>query len=187
MDDIEYLLDLDTYYAHGYGNELNKRLACAAVNDMIHHMDTTNEPNAVAYFTHSESVEELISALQAQQDSDTLRADNYYSMSRRKWRTSEIAPFASNFAAVKYSCPNEVQHDKVMFFLNEKPLYFDWCKVGLCDLSDIKVRYKEYTEVNCDEYFCSGYNAANSLYTHGIYVLAIPTIVATLFSLATYS
>lgn len=187
VDDLEYLMDLDTYYRHGYGNELNKRLSCAAVNDMIEHLETDNEPSAIAYFTHSESVEELLTALQAVKDSDTLRADNYYSMSRRKWRTSEIAPFASNFAAVKYSCPNEVQRDKVMFFLNEKPLYFDWCKVGLCDVSEIKERYKEYTDANCDEYFCSGYSAGNSLYTNTMYVLTIPAMIKTLFSLTTWS
>lgn len=168
VDDLEYLYDLDTYYGRGYanGNELNKRLACAAVNDMIHHLETDNEPKAVAYFTHSEAVLLLLTALQAFRDSEPLRADNFYSMSRRKWRTSEISPFASNFAAVKYACPNEVEREKIMFFLNEKPLYFDWCKVGLCNLSEIKERYREYTEANCDEYFCSGYNAANSLSTY---------------------
>lgn len=184
VDDLEYLYDLEQYYGYGYGNVLNKRLVCAAVNDMIRNLDTNNEPNAVAYFTHSESVELLLTALDFVKDSEPLRADNYYSMSRRKWRTSEISPFATNLAVVKYVCPNEVEREKVMFFLNEKPLYFDGlCKVGLCNLSEIKERYREYTNANCDEYFCSGYNAANSLYTHTISVLALPAVVLMRFSL----
>lgn len=183
VDDLEYLYDLQDYYGRGYGIEANKRISCAAVKDMIEHLGTDSGPNAVAYFTHSESVLLLLTALRAAKDSDSLRADNYYSMSRRKWRTSEIAPFASNFAAVKYSCLNEVEREKIMFFLNEKPLYFDWCKVGLCNLSEIKERYKEYTDANCDEYFCGGGNAANSLSTYRISVLTLPVIAVTLFSL----
>lgn len=109
VDDLEYLYDLETYYGRGYGIELNNRLACAAISDMIHHLETDSEPNAVAYFTHSESVLLLLTALGAVKDSQPLRADNYYNMSHRKWRSSEITPFASNFAAVKYSCPNEVR------------------------------------------------------------------------------
>lgn len=184
MDDLEYLYDLETYYVRGYGRELNKRLECAAVKDLIQHLKTDSEPNAVAYFTHSQSILLLLTALQAAKDSEPLRADNYYSMSRRKWRTSEISAFATNLAVVKYSCPNDVEHEKVMFFLNEKPLYFDWCKVGLCNLSEIKERYREYTEANCDEYFCSGINAAQPLTTYALYVLTIPTIAVTLWSLA---
>lgn len=186
IDELEYLLDLDTYYGHGYGNELNNRLACAAVSDMIQHLASNDQPNAIAYFAHSESVELLLTALQAVKDSQPLRADNYYTMSHRKWRNSEIAPFASNFAAVKYYCPNDVEHDKIMFFLNEKPLYFDFdfCKVGLCDLSGIKERYKVYTDANCDEYFCSGYNGAGSmLRTDAVYAITIPAITIALFSL----
>lgn len=185
VDDLEYLYDLETYYARGYGRELNSRLDCAAVKDMIHHLETDDQPNAIAYFTHSESVLLLLTALRTVKDSEPLRADNYYSMSRRKWRTSEISPFGSNFAAVKYSCPNEVESEKIMFFLNEKPLYFDWCKVGLCNLNEVKDRYKEYTEVNCDEYYCSGYSAANSLSTYTISVLMIPLIMVALRSFAT--
>lgn len=72
-----------------------------------------------------------------------------------------------------------------MFFLNEKPLYFDsLCKVGLCDLSEIKQRYKTYTEANCDEYFCSGYNSANFLSAYTISMLAIPVVAVRLFSIS---
>lgn len=144
IDDLEYLEDLQTYYKSGFGQKLNSRIQCAAIKDMLHHLESNNLPKTVAYFTHSKSILLLLTALKAVKDSDSLRADNYYSMSRRKWRLSEISPFSSNLAAIKYDCPNEVEREKVMFFLNEKPISFDWCKVGLCNWSDIKENYHEY-------------------------------------------
>lgn len=163
IDDLEYLEDLQKYYKSGYGRKLNSRVQCAAVNDMLHHLETNNLPKTVVYFTHSKSVLLLLTALRFLKDSDSPRADNYYSMSHRKWRLSNISPFASNLAAIKYDCPNELERDKVMFFLNEKPLLLDWCKVGLCNWSEIKERYKDFTNANCDEYFCSESGASSIL------------------------
>lgn len=122
---------------------------------MLYHLGNNELPKAVAYFTHSKAILLFLTALQAAKDSDSLRADNYYSMSRRKWRTNDLSPFGSNLAAIKYDCPNEIEREKVMFFLNEKPLNFDWCKVGLCNWSDIKDRYKDFTQANCNDYFCT--------------------------------
>lgn len=163
IDDLEYLEDLEKYYRSGYGRKLNSRMSCAAVNDMLYHLENNQLPKTIAYFTHSKSILLLLDALQAVKDSDALRADNYYSMSRRKWRLSDITPFSANVAAIKYECPNELEREKVMFFLNEKPLHFDWCKVGLCNWSDVRERYKEFTKVNCDDYFCNGSGASNVL------------------------
>lgn len=96
IDDLEYLEDLQKYYKSGYGRKLNGRVQCVAVNDMIHHLETNNLPKTVVYFTHSKSVLLLLTALRFLKDSDSPRADNYYSMSHRKWRLSNISPFGSN-------------------------------------------------------------------------------------------
>lgn len=178
IDEVEYLEDLGKYHNSGYGRKISANMACAAVNDMLHHLDNNNQPKAVAYFTHSKSVLLLLRALQAHKDSDSLRADNYYSMSRRKWRVSEISPFATSLAVIKYECPNEVEPEKVMFFQNEKPLYFDWCKVGLCSLREVKERYREFTQVNCNEYFCSGTSGAGTL---SAYVTVMVSLLAITF------
>lgn len=156
--DLEYPEDLRKYYECGYGLESNERLLCGLVNDMLDHLESNEEPKAVVYLTHSSSLLLMLTALKAFKDEDTLRADNYHSMSNRKWRLSEIAPFASNIAIVKYDCPNDVEREKVKFFLNEKPIEFDGCEMGLCDLKEVKERYKEYKQANCDEYFCSNSN-----------------------------
>lgn len=182
VNDIEYLEDLKAFYEYSYGRKPSARLACASVNDMIRHLDSNTGPNAVNYFAHSKGVVLLLTALHGAQDSEFIRADNYYNMLQRKWRLSDLTPFAANFAAVKYDCPNDVAREKVMFFLNEKPLYFNWCKVGLCSLNEVKERYKEYTDANCDEYFCSGYNSGSTLSTYIVSVLA-PLFAVTLITL----
>lgn len=153
--DLEYPETIRKYYESGHGREANGRFLCALVNDMLDHLENNDEPKVVAYLTHSSSLLLLLTSLGTFNDSEPLRADNYYRLTDRKWRLSKIAPFAANFAAVKYDCPNDDESEKVKFFLNEEPIDFEMCDNGLCDMSVVKERYKEFTKANCDEYFCS--------------------------------
>ncbi|XP_031619129.1 multiple inositol polyphosphate phosphatase 1-like [Contarinia nasturtii] len=162
---LEYPEDLRKYYESGHGRVGNSRLLCSLMNDMLTHLESKTEPKAIVYLTHSSSFLLLLSTLGAYKDADPLRADNYYSMSNRKWRLSNIAPLASNLATVKYNCPNEIEQEKVMFFLNEEPIEFDWCNMGLCDWKDVKEYYKIYTQVNCDEYYCYSGASATAIIT----------------------
>lgn len=113
----------------------------------------------IGYFTHSSALQLLLVALGVAKDRDALRADNYLQMSRRKWKSSEIGPFAANLAAIKYDCPNENERTKVMFFLNEKPVDLDWCRVGLCSWADVKQHYQHFQTANCEQIFCGGSSA----------------------------
>lgn len=69
---------------------------------MINHLESQGMPKVVAYFTHSAAIQLLLTALGAHKDNDALRADNYQQVSRRKWRSSEVSPFAANLAVIKY-------------------------------------------------------------------------------------
>lgn len=171
---LEYWSDLEDYYQVGHGSPLNKNVACEAVSDMMHHMESNSLPKVVAYFTHSQTVQLLLTALGTAQDSDALRADNYLSMTRRKWRSSQMAPFAANLAAVKYECPQDVEQTKVMFFLNEKPIDFSWCKVGLCNWSDVKEKYKSYSQGDCASTYCTG--SASAIKHIGLLSVLLPCI-----------
>lgn len=155
---IEYLLDLDIFYLKSYGQKPAARLACSAVNDLIRHLDSNTNPKSVQLFAHSTNLVFLLTALHNAEDSEFIRADNYHNMRQRQWSLSQMSPFAANLAAVRYDCPNhEAAHEKVKFFLNEKPLELNWCQNGLCNLNKMKELLKEYTQANCDEYFCSGW------------------------------
>ncbi|XP_055295864.1 multiple inositol polyphosphate phosphatase 1-like [Sitodiplosis mosellana] len=179
--DLEYPEDLRKYYESGHGREANSRFLCALVNDLLAHLGNDDQPKAVAYVTHSSSLLLLLTSLGVFNDSEPLRADSYHRLSDRKWRLSKIAPFASNFAAVKYDCPNDIESEKVKFFINEEPIDFEWCDAGLCDWSAVKERYKKYTEVNCDEYFCSG-TSKSSVFSIFLITLATLAAISLLFN-----
>lgn len=163
IHDLEYPEDLRKYYESGYGIKSNVRLLCGLVNDMLKHLANNDQPKAVVYFTHSSSLLLLLATFGVFKDKNPLRADNYYSMSNRKWRLSNIAPLISNMAVVKYNCPNDIEQEKVKFFLNEEPLEFDWCQMGLCDWKDVKEQYKEYSQVDCNEFYCNSVSYSKSV------------------------
>lgn len=156
---LEYYEDIHYYYKSGYGHKINENIACAAVADLMKHLESKEKPQVIGYFTHSSTVQLLLVALGVAKDREALRADNYLDMSRRKWKVSEIGPFGANLAAIKYDCPNESERNKVMFFLNEKPVDLDWCRVGLCNWSDVKRHYEHFQTDNCAQTFCGGSSA----------------------------
>lgn len=152
---LEYAQDLKYYRESGYGNaDLNANIACEAVKDMLRQLDSKENPQVSAYFAHSATVQLVLTALDAYRDTMPLRADNYAHQSRRKWRVSELSPFAANLAAIKYDCPNDNERTKVMFFLNQKPMDFAYCNVGLCNWSDVKRIYRRFEGADCALTFC---------------------------------
>lgn len=150
--DLEYPEDLRKYYKSGYGRKSNDRLLCGVMKDMINHIESDEQPNIVAYFTHSSSILPLLNSLNASKDLEPLRADNYNRMPEKKWRLSEIAPAAGNIAVIKYKCR---ESDKVKFFLNEQPIDLEGCDRGLCNLKHIKERYKAYIQADSSTFFCN--------------------------------
>lgn len=62
-------------------------------------------------------------------DSSPLLASNFKEMYDRKWRSTNLGPFASNVMAVLYECPDG---KKVTFFVNEIPMFVEMHKCTLC-------------------------------------------------------
>lgn len=151
---LEYKEDLKYYYKAGYGRMLNSKIPCELFKDLITHFDSTANPKVAAYFSHSDLINTFVVALKAFKDDSPLRADNFDAMKNRKWQTSKIDPFAANIIAVKYNCPNQAQVDKMTMFINGRPINFNWCSVGLCDMAKFKENYKEFIENDCSKYYC---------------------------------
>lgn len=154
---LEYSDDVHYYYKCGYGYDENSRINCRLVKDMLHHLNSSSQPNAVAYFAHSMGVQTLLTALGVAKDTTPLLATNFENMSKRQWTSSSIDPFASNFVAVKYECnPQNVNAEKehVIFFLNQNIVDLEWCNVGLCSMSKVMERYRNFAEADCDSYYC---------------------------------
>ena len=60
------------------------------------------EPKGIFYFSHSVTLQAMVSALGIWKDPEPLLASNFKTMAKRQWRTSLLAPFATNFIAVFY-------------------------------------------------------------------------------------
>ncbi|XP_052860126.1 multiple inositol polyphosphate phosphatase 1 [Anopheles cruzii] len=174
---LEYKEDLQYYYSNSYGYQHSQNLACHAVADMLKHLGTTEEPLMVSYFTHDSELQLFLAALGAKRDHVPLRADNFATMRNRQYTSSNI-PFAANIVAVKYQCTEPQEPVKVIFFLNERPIMLDWCRVGLCNWSDVKRQYQRFSEGNCDQMFCFGSGASEMRLSFTIFLLGATTLVA---------
>lgn len=149
---IEYQEDLNYYYKSSHGSKLNKNVKCFAMDNMLAHLSTNDEPKTIVYFSHSAAVQLFLTSLGAFRDEVDFNANSFSKMNTRKWQTSKISPFAANVAVLRFMCPND---DKVKFFLNERVIYFDWCtEDGVCNWDNVKEKYAFYANKNCDRIFC---------------------------------
>lgn len=172
---LEYAEDLKYYYTSGYGHEMNHKLGCSAVKDMMDRFERTvsgnyHEPRVVVHFTHTEALQLLMVALGINKDNQPLTADNMRVQQRRLWRTSITNPFSANLVAVLYQC-NDGEKDRVMFFLNEKPVDYPGCAVGLCNWKYLKEQLYE-TIQNCDLEFCDAGSAVRSYLTYPLLLIS---------------
>lgn len=179
---MEYSADLKNYYENSYGSDVNSKISCATVNDMLKHMESRELPKVVAYFTHSAALQLFLTALGAVNDREALRADNYQQMLRRNFRSSIVSPFAANLVVIKYDCPNDNERNKIMFFLNQKPMDFGWCNVGLCNWSDVKRMYAKFSEQDCANTFCDATGGAttNGLQNLSLYLVLMMSVVVSM-------
>lgn len=165
---LEYKEDLFYYYKAGYGHLVNEHIACSSMTDMLNHLKNKSGPKVVANFAHSANIQLLVTAMGVFKDQEPLRADNFYQQKRRKFRISRIDPFSANLVAIGYDC-DDVERQKVMFFLNESPLELDWCRVGLCDWSRVEEKYQKYLSgIDCAREFCQETSGALGVRSMGI-------------------
>ncbi|XP_037908687.1 multiple inositol polyphosphate phosphatase 1-like [Hermetia illucens] len=176
IDVLEFSEDLKYQYKSGYGNEINPKVPCEIIQDMLKRLSTDSQPQVTAYFAHSSLLQLVLVALGAYRDSVLLTSDNFETMSQRKWRTSLLDPFAGNLAVIKYNCSDNTQDPspKVIFFLNQTPLQLGWCNVGLCNWSDVMRQYEKFFNADCKETFC---NLNSSGLIRGSILLTIASIV----------
>lgn len=99
-------------------------------------------PKFVGYFGHLEMIISFLTALKSDQDADILRADNFDKMSKRKFRTGNMIPFAANIVVVKNDDGTS------NFFLNENPYHFTWCNKGVCTVAGLKEMFKQWVADN---------------------------------------
>lgn len=182
---MEYREDLEYYYHSGYGNDINVKLGCPTVKDLINRfsqMENQNpydrtQPAGIFYFTHSTALQMTLAQLGIARDHDHLTHTNYNVLKNRKWRTSKISPFASNLAAVLFRCDDGENH-RIMFYLGERLVPYDGCNVGLCRWSYIKDKFSNIAR-DCNLDFCyydrSGSQKHLPIYWFTVAVVTIAT------------
>jgi len=155
-DDIEvfeYSSDLDDYYANGYGYDLSYQISCPLLNDFFYVMDdfingTNTELKSKLRFAHAETVMPFIALLGLFDDSEPLHWNSSQStIDNRQWRTSRIAPFASNIAFVLYDCDDGY---RVKLMHNEEEYEFPGCGEMYCPYERVQQIYSAVSYDNCD-------------------------------------
>ncbi|OAD62582.1 Multiple inositol polyphosphate phosphatase 1 [Eufriesea mexicana] len=154
---FEYEEDLYYYYHSSYGQEMSSAVGCPPLKDMftrfakLENGTSSDEPQGVFYFTHSSALQLFLTSMGIAKDAVPLTASNFDSMGNRKWSTSHLAPFAANLAAIFYECNSSY---KVRFYLNERPLEYEGCQMGVCDWDYLKEQIGP-NAFNCNADFCS--------------------------------
>lgn len=134
---------------------------------MVETMESPSSSNKVtAYFAHAELIAMILTALGAKNDPVQLLASNFEQQKDRQFRSSKLLPFASSFAAVKYSCSANagdtsssdsvvIDEPKIMLLLNHKPLDVPWCKDrSVCTLTEMWQMFKSSPMRSCPHGIC---------------------------------
>ncbi|KAI5652059.1 histidine phosphatase superfamily (branch 2) domain-containing protein [Phthorimaea operculella] len=164
---LEYSEDLETYYKYGYGSDVNPKIGCNLVKDLMafftNHVEkeAPQQPRTLVYLTEMQSILFFLTAINTHHDNVPLTGDNYHSsgVQNRKWSSSSMVPFNANIAAVLYKCtPNgNFQYNdryQILFLENEKSMNLEGCRVGLCDWSTVKKRFGDIAD-NCNMEACN--------------------------------
>ncbi|KAJ3078508.1 PHOsphatase, partial [Quaeritorhiza haematococci] len=127
---LEYYEDMHHYWLLGYGQELNLKVACALVTDVVKEMrelvEGTSQVKGWFRFGHSETNIFLMSLLGLFRDDHHLYANSTHEeIASRKFRMSSVSPMAGNIFFELYSCddtsppaPHHNQH-----YTYKKPHY----------------------------------------------------------------
>jgi len=125
---FEMYYDISAYYIKGYGWPLAYHIACPLVKDIVDKFNakidgTDKVTKAFLRFGHAETILPLLARLGLYKDDFPLRWDTDLSiLSKRKWRTSQIASFSSNVVFLLYNCSNEyrveIQHNEGQVLLD---------------------------------------------------------------------
>ncbi|KXN71746.1 phosphoglycerate mutase-like protein [Conidiobolus coronatus NRRL 28638] len=171
--DLEFENDLDDYFTYSYGSGLNSYMATELMSKLFNYTKLIYEhpqsgekaPRGVFMFGHSETIQFLVTFLDLFRDKVPLRWD----MGRperdgREYRTSKIAPFASNLDFEIYSCKqhseSEASNRQVQFKgseleelfiqvkLNENAIINPSCNDKLCSLTKFLNYYEQKLSQN---------------------------------------
>ncbi|KAE8902446.1 hypothetical protein PF005_g12430 [Phytophthora fragariae] len=143
---MDYFQDLKHFYRKSHGHPLSYEIASPLLQDIFHTMkqrvDGMSNVEGYFRFAHAETILPLASLLNvsyfdrhASDREGHFRADTPLDLAlKRKFKSSELAPFAANIGFVLYACAADEGQSgskptfKVKTLLNEREVVFDECK-----------------------------------------------------------
>lgn len=135
---LEYAEDLEHYYKFGYGHEINQWVATDLMSMLMRRLEDNKPPKMSFQFGHSQTILFIQTFLNLNEDSDLLRADTPLDkIHERKFRTSQLSPFAANIGLELYDCSGN-QYIRVL--LSEKEVIMKGCERAMCPFD----RFKEW-------------------------------------------
>lgn len=166
---LEYLEDLDDFHGDAYGRDINSRMPCALVRDLLANVNLAMRPGAsrrsYLHFTHAGAIKPLAAYFGlfkgfgsvADEESVSARPDGQFcefdEKNDRQWRSGLISPFGANFAFVLHKCEvrsgaTDESAFKLMTLLQESPMRVDGCDSELCPVQQFARRYQ--SALGCD-------------------------------------
>ncbi|RUP42768.1 histidine phosphatase superfamily [Jimgerdemannia flammicorona] len=134
VEALEYIEDMDEYFSFSYGNPLNEFLACDLVTNLVTDIEALISNNPAAKhgtfkFGHAETIKFLATLLNISHDDQPLLANaTAQFICNRKYRTSQIVPFAANMVFEVLNCSNAGY--KIRMMINERPVAIPGCVGG---------------------------------------------------------
>ncbi|CAH1108448.1 unnamed protein product [Psylliodes chrysocephalus] len=179
---LEYVEDLKYFYESGYGNKMAEKIGCSSIKDMYERFERTINGNsdgnkATFIFGDTSSLLSALTALGTNKDYNLLNSENYLQQNRRSWKTSTMSPFAGNLVASLYQCNRGEKH-RVMFFLNEVPIEFTDCSVGLCNWSTIQQKYENLVRTCNRDDICSSQRGSANKHSASLIIFILTSILA---------
>jgi hypothetical protein len=171
--DLEFENDLDDYFTYSYGSTLNSYMATELMSKLFNYTKLIYErpqsgekaPRGVFMFGHSETIQFLVTFLDLFKDKIPLRWDMDKSeRDEREYRTSKIAPFASNLDFEIYNCKQHSESESsnrqiqfkgskleelfIQVKLNENAINNPSCNGKLCSLAKFLNYYEQKLSQN---------------------------------------
>ena len=152
---LEYAEDLENFYLAGNPlNPLTYRIACPLLKDIIQSMKNAIEGKTIVQgvfrSAHSTAVLMFFTLLGVNQHSEPLTSINFEKQIKndKRFRSSNISPFAANANFVLYDCGSGIF--KVQLYWNEKLQKLPCCKSSVdCDFADFLAYFQEQID-QCD-------------------------------------
>jgi len=154
MEILEYADDLKEFYRKANGFEINYRMSCLLITEMINIFELKINGNrkikhelAKLRFAHGETVIPVLSALglyKPNNNSEMSSDSTPQQIRNRVWKSSIANPFGSNIALILYNCSNVF---KVKILHNEAPVIINGCNDIYCPFEVLKHQLRDY--INC--------------------------------------